>query len=143
MRARPKFYLRTREGFAEAIRLAHRALDLDPRSISAAVVAAEGHLSNAAFGFSTDPQFDRSEAIRLARLALSLDENDYRALSTAGLVTAVFIGDHETAIDFVDRAVATNPNFHAAWNIRGWVYQVAGQYEEAIRSCERAIRVTR
>jgi adenylate cyclase len=58
------------------------------------------------------------------------------------LVTAVFIGDHETAIDFVDRAVATNPNFHAAWNIRGWVYQVAGQYEEAIRSCERAIRVS-
>jgi hypothetical protein len=55
-------------------------LDLDPRSISAAVVAADGHLSNVTLGFSTDPQFDRSEAIRLARLALSLDENDERAL---------------------------------------------------------------
>ena len=28
------------------IRLAHRALDLDPRSISAAFVAANGHLNN-------------------------------------------------------------------------------------------------
>jgi adenylate cyclase len=142
LRAAQKFHLRTREGHAETIRLAHRALDLDPRSISAAVVAASGHVSNAILGFSTDPQFDRSEAIRLSRLALSLDENDERALSIAGLVTALFIGDYETAIDFVDRAVATNPNYPGAWNSRGWVYQVAGQYEEAIRSFERGIRVS-
>jgi adenylate cyclase len=142
LRAAQKSYLRTREGFAEAIRLAHRALDLDPRSIAAAVVAAEGYLSNAVLGFSTDRQFDRSEAIRLARLTLSLDENDYRALSTAGVITAFFIGDYETAIDFVDRAVATNPNTLIVWNYRGWVYQGAGEYEEAIRSFERAIRVS-
>jgi adenylate cyclase len=143
LRAAQKSYLRTREGYAEMIRLAHRALDLDPRSISAAVVAADGHLNNAVLGFSTDPQFDRSEAIRLARLALSLDENDERALSIAGVVTAFIIGDHETAIDYSDRAVATNPNSFVAWSRRGWVYQLAGRrYEEAIRSSERGIRVS-
>jgi adenylate cyclase len=142
LRARQKSSLRTREGFAEMIRLAHRALNLDPRSISAAVTAANGHLNNVALGFSTDPQFDRSEAIRLARLALSLDENDERALSTAGLVNALFIGDHETGIDYSDRAVAANPNSYLVWNYRGWVYQVAGQYEKAIRSFERGIRVS-
>jgi adenylate cyclase len=142
LRARQKMYLRTREGYAETIRLAHRALDLDPRSISAAVAAATGHLNNVLLDFSTDPQFDRSEAIRLARLALSLDENDERALFIAGLVTAFFIGDHEAAIDFVDRAVTTNPNSYIVWNSRGWVYKVAGQYEEAIRSFERGIRVS-
>jgi len=142
LRARQKMYLRTREGYAEATRLAHRALDLDPRSASAAFVAADGHLNNVALGFSTDPQFDRSEAIRLARLALSLDENDERALSTAGLVTGYLIRDYETAIEFVDRAVATNPNSYMVWNHRGWVYQFAGQYEEAIRSFERGIRVS-
>jgi adenylate cyclase len=142
LRAIQKISLRSREGFAEAIRLAHRALDLNPRSISAAYLAANGHLNNVTLGFSTDFQFDRSEAIRLARLALSLDENDYRALSIAGLVTAFLIGDHETAIDFVDRAVTSNPNFPSAWNYRGWVYQVAGRFEEAILSFERAIRVS-
>ena len=142
LRARQKMYLRTREGYAETIRLAHRALDLDPRSISAAFVAATGHLNNVLLDFSTDPQFDRGEAIRLARLALSLDENDERALFIAGLVTAFFIGDHEAAIDFVDRAVTTNPNSYIVWNSRGWVYKVAGQYEEAIRSFERGIRVS-
>ena len=142
LRALQNSYLRTRDGYAEMIRLAHRALDLDPRSISAAVVAANGHFNNEGLRFSTDPQFDSSEAIRLFRLALSLDENDERALSIAGLVTAVLIGDHETAIDFVDRAVATNPNYHIAWNYRAWVYNVAGQYEEAIRSFERGIRAS-
>jgi adenylate cyclase len=142
LRARQKMYLRTREGYAETIRLAHRALDLDPRSISAAVVAATGHLNNVLLDFSTDPQFDRSEAIRLARLALSLDENDERALFIAGLVAAYFIGDHEAALDIVDRAVTTNPNSYIVWNSRGWVYKVAGQYEEAIRSFERGIRVS-
>jgi hypothetical protein len=49
---------------------------------------------------------------------VSLDENDERALSIAGLVTAGFIGDPETAIDYSDRAVATNPNAHIAWSNR-------------------------
>ena len=142
LRAIQKLSLRSREGFAEAIQLAHRAMDLNPRLLGAAQLAASGHLNNVILGFSADPQFDRSEAIRLARLALSLDQNDERALGTAGLVTAFLIGDCETAIDFVDRAAASNPNFSGAWNYRGWVYQVAGRYEEAILSFERAIRVS-
>jgi adenylate cyclase len=142
LRAIQKYHPRTREGFAEAIRLTHRALDLDPRSLGAVTLAAICHLNNVTLGFSTDPQFDHSEAIRLARLALSLDENDERALSIAGLVTAWFIDDYETAIDFVDRAVTFNPNSFGAWNYRGWVYQRAGRYEEAILSFERGIRVS-
>jgi adenylate cyclase len=41
-----------------------------------------------------------------------------------------------------DRAVALNPNSFTAWNGRGYVYRIAGQPEEAIRSLERAIRVS-
>jgi adenylate cyclase len=41
-----------------------------------------------------------------------------------------------------DRAVALNPNSYWAWNCRGWVYLVAGLPEEAIRSFERAIRMS-
>jgi adenylate cyclase len=142
LRARKKFSLYTREGHAEALQLAHRALDLDPRSILAAAWAADVHLNNVVLGFSMDPQFDRNEAIRLSRLALSIDENDDRALGIAGFVTALFIGDYETAIDFVDRAVARNPNDTGAWRRRGWTYRAAGQYEEAIQSFERSIRLS-
>ena len=42
----------------------------------------------------------------------------------------------------VDRAVALNPNSFGAWQQRGWTYLMAGQPEEAIRSFERANRVS-
>ena len=41
-----------------------------------------------------------------------------------------------------DRAVALNPNSFAAWNSRGRVYLIAGLPEEAVRSFERAIRMS-
>ena len=58
-------YLTTREGLAEAIRLAHRALELDPRFGRAAALAGVCHMSNVVLGYSTDPQFERKEAVRL------------------------------------------------------------------------------
>jgi adenylate cyclase len=142
LRARQKSYRRSREEIAETMRLAHRALDLDPRSVWAATLAAGGHYLNVVLGFSVDPQFDRNEARRLVHLALSLDENHESALSTAAYFFAFFDGDYETAIDFADRAVASNPNDANGWNNRGWVYKYAGRYEEAILSFERAIRVS-
>ena len=41
-----------------------------------------------------------------------------------------------------DRAVALNPNSFDAWRCRGWVYKIAGLPEEAVRSFERAIRMS-
>ena len=43
LRALPQYYLTTREGLAEAIRLAHRALELDPRFGFAAALAGLCH----------------------------------------------------------------------------------------------------
>jgi adenylate cyclase len=142
LRARRQFYFRTREGNAEALQLTHRALELDPRNILAAHWAAHAHLNNVTLGYSADLQFDRNEAIRLSRLALSIDENDEGALGIAAWVTARLIGDYETGIAFGDRAVECNPNDARAWRLRGWVYRTAGQYEEAIRSFERSIRLS-
>jgi adenylate cyclase len=142
LRARKAWHLGTREGIAETLQLAYRALDLDPRCILAASMAASAHLDKLTWGFSVDPQFDRSEAIRLSRLALSLDENNEEALGIAGWVTACFVGDYETAIDLADRAVASNPNDARAWRLRGWTYRTADRHEEAILSWERAVRVS-
>jgi adenylate cyclase len=43
LRARQQYYLQTREGVAEAIRLSLRALELDPRFGPAAALASSGH----------------------------------------------------------------------------------------------------
>src|SRR5258705_8278461 len=66
LRALPQFYLATREGHAEAIRLAHRALELDSRFGLVAALAGANHMNNVVRGYADDPKFERKEAIRLS-----------------------------------------------------------------------------
>ena len=139
LQAIPQFYLSTREGLAEAIRLAHRALELDPRFGLVAALAGVCHMQNVLWGYANDPQFERKEAVRLLRLALSIDDSDPDTLAWASLSSAL---DSEIEIEMADRAVALNPNSFHAWGARGWVYRIAGLHEEAIRSFERAMRVS-
>jgi adenylate cyclase len=142
LRAMQQFYLTTREGMAEAIRLAHRALELDPQFGLVAGLAGVCHLNNVIFGYATDPQFERKEAMRLLHLALSIDDSDPETLARASLISVVMVDDRESAIEMADRAVALNPNSFLAWTARGWAYLLAGQPEEAVRSFERAIRMS-
>jgi len=142
LRSMQQYYLTTRESLAEAIRLAHRALELDPRFGSAAALAGDCHASNVALGYANDPQFDCKEAVRLARLALRIDDGDPDTLSRVAVISAGMVGDSEAEIEMADRAVALNPNSWRTWNNRGWVYVMAGLPEEAIRSFERAIRMS-
>jgi len=140
LRAIPQYYPATREGNAEAIRLAHRALELDSRFASVAALAGVCHMQNILWGYAIDPQYDRKEAIRLSRLALSIDDDDPDTLAWAALISAFMVADRESEIEMVDRAVALNPNSFNAWHCRGWIYRNAGLPEEAIRSFERAVR---
>jgi adenylate cyclase len=52
------------------------------------------------------------------------------------------VGDSESEIEMAERAVQLNPNSFGAWNSRGHVYRIAGLPEEALRSFERAIRMS-
>src|SRR5262245_27538216 len=141
LRAMQQYYPATREGNAEAIRLARRALELDPQFGSVAALAGVCHVQNVLWGYAVDPQFDRKEAIQLSRLALSIDDDDPDILAWACLVSAFMVADCESEIEMVDRAIVLNPNSFNAWHCRGWVYRNAGLPEEAIQSFERAVRM--
>ena len=142
LRAIQQSSLTTREGLAEAIRLACHALELDPGFGRAASLASVFHLNNFVFGYSTDPQFELEEAVRLSRLALRIDDGDPSTLARASLISAYVVRDSESALEMADRAVALNPNSFEAWGCRGWVYSAAGQPQEAVRSFERGIRMS-
>jgi adenylate cyclase len=142
LRALQQSYLTTREGVAETIRLAHRALELDPRFGLVAALAGACHMQTAVWGYASDRQFEAEEAVRLARLALSIDDGDPDILAMASAITAFIVGDCESEIELVNRAVALNPNSFQAWHSRGQVYRTAGLWEEALRSLERAIRMS-
>jgi adenylate cyclase len=142
LRALQQYSVTTREGCAETISLAHRALELDPRFGLAAALAGASHTRNVLWGYAADPQFDRKEAVRLLRLALSLDDNDPDTLAWVAVISAYMVGDCESSVELADRAVALNPNSFQAWGCRGLVYRFAGLPEEAVRSFECAIRMS-
>src|SRR6516162_4314087 len=142
LRAVPQYYLTTRESLAEAIRLAHRALELDPRFGFVAALAGNCHLLNVLLGYAADPVFEGKEAVRLSRLALSIDDDDPQTLAWVAVISAYMVGDSESEIEMADRAVALNPNLFHAWYARGWVYKFAGRPEEAVQNFERAIRLS-
>jgi adenylate cyclase len=142
LRALPHLYSFTRSGSAEALRLVSRALEIEPRYGFAATLAGSCHFLNITQAWAADPRSETAEGLRLLRLALSIDGNDDVALSVLGRMTAFSSGDFDTAREMVDHAVAFNPNSAFAWEQRGWTYQIAGQPEEAIRSYERAIRLS-
>jgi adenylate cyclase len=75
-------------------------------------------------------------------LALSVDDDDPQTLATAAVISAFMVGASEREIEMADRAVTLNPNSFNAWGIRGHVYRIAGLPEEAVRSFERAIRMS-
>jgi adenylate cyclase len=142
LRALSHLYSWTPGGSAEALRLVSRALEIDPRYGFAANLAGGCHVLNVFQGWAADPNSETAEGLRHLRLALSIDGNDDDALSMLGWATAIFFNDCDTAREMVDRAVAVNPNAAFAWGQRGFTYQRAGQPKEAIRSFERAIRLS-
>jgi adenylate cyclase len=114
LRALQQFSLSSREGVAEALRLTERALELEPRFDAAAAMAGICHMQRVLLGSAIDPQFERNEAVRLSRLALSIDDGDAEWLADAALISAFMVGDCESAIEMADRAVALNPNLFLA-----------------------------
>ena len=60
----------------------------------------------------------------------------------AAIISAFMVGDSESEIEMADRAVALNPNSFIAWGTRGHVYRISGVPEEAVRSFERAMRLS-
>ena len=80
---------------------------------------------------------------KIGPTALSLDDGDPETLAWAGATLAFMVKDDcESSIEIEDRAVALNPNSFTAWASRGWVYRIAGLPDEAVRSFERAIRIS-
>jgi len=134
-----------REDFAqneEALRLLHRAIQLDPGYGAAYGLAAWCYDLQKMFGWvpASDPRIE--EGVRLAHLAAETGRNDSEALWMAAQALFLLSGELDLALSVINRAIKLNPNSPNAWWVSGAVHNFLGEYDVALEHAARARRLS-
>jgi TolB-like protein/class 3 adenylate cyclase len=142
LRGIASLYQWTKEGTSEALRLFHKAIELDSEFSSAYGMAAWCYVWRKANFWMGDPVQEIAEAARLARRAVDLGTEDPVALLGGGYALVFVVHDVEGGAAYIDRALSLNPNF--AWGLAssGWTRAFLGEPDEAIKQLMHAMRLT-
>jgi tetratricopeptide (TPR) repeat protein len=132
----------TKEGISDALRLFSKSIELDPEFAAAYGMAARCYAQRKVCGWTTNREYETTEATRLAWRAVELGRDDAIALFTAGLTLAYVPGNLEDGAALIEQALALNPNLAWAWNSSGWVRAWLGEPEDAIERITRAMRLS-
>lgn len=142
LRAQAIASTRTREGLAASIRLARRALELDPRygPAMARLALSRGMQCRRNWIPSAGPEVE--EGIAMARKAIAAAGDDPLVLVYAGQTLALLAGDWDAALFAINRAIEINPNFGFGFGHRAVILSYLGRHDEAIHSARQAIRLS-
>lgn len=128
-------------GLEEAEAMFRRALGIDPGFARAHGALAYVHLQSAVMRRPPDRAALLDAAMREARQAVALDDQDSMNLCVLGRAHA-FLMEEEEAIARLEQAVSLNPSFAQAWYALGFTLVFAGREEEAIACIERATELS-
>jgi TolB-like protein/class 3 adenylate cyclase len=142
LRALALRYQYTEECMRQAIALLERALAIDPSYAPAAALIGSCRLNLRAHGLGKVSDAEIGEAVRLARRAIEAGKDDPDALWMAAHTLSFFTGEHATAANVVDRALALNSNSAHAWLVRGLVSNLQNRPDRAIAALEHGMRLS-
>ncbi|WP_274627370.1 adenylate/guanylate cyclase domain-containing protein [Arvimicrobium flavum] len=140
LRALPRFYSMTREGFADVRRLTNEALSIDPGFTLARALGA--YIRSLSVSQCWHEPDDVRVAVRMAREALAEARDDPTSLRFAAQVIAYSARDYETALGVIDRSLLLNPNSAQGYTGSGWVNAHASRPLVAIEHFHRAMRLS-
>jgi TolB-like protein/class 3 adenylate cyclase/tetratricopeptide (TPR) repeat protein len=124
------------------IEFARRAIGLDPRFALAYAYLAKWIQRRRLYGWMSEEAAETAEGIHFAHLGVRLEPNDPIVLTEAAFALGHLNVDLATAIPWLDRAIALNPNSAAAYGRGAVVRNMAGDYALAAEHVERAIRLS-
>lgn len=142
LRGMANFHLGNRDGMAAAQPLFRTAIDRDPGFASAYALAAACRFWSRFNGWAGNSEELNAEGAGLARLAVELGKDDPVALARGGHALANFVGDLDAAVALIDRALAINQNFAAAWFLGSFVRIMRGEYDVAIAHLAHSMRLS-
>ena len=142
LRGMASFHLGNREGMSTALPLFRTAIDLDSNFASAYALAAACHFWSRFNGWAVSSKEFNGAGAEFARRAVDLGKDDPVALARGGHALANFVGDLDAAIALIDRALAINQNFAAAWFLGSFVRIMRGEYDVAIAQLAHSMRLS-
>jgi TolB-like protein len=141
LRGMANFYQMTKEAQSEALRLFHKAIEIDPNFAAAHGMAVWCYAQRKSNGWMTDRLRETADTARLARRAVELGKEDALALSSGGFALA-YVADDLDGPAFVERALLLNPNLASAWYHSGRAKVWLGEPEVAIEHLAKAMRLS-
>ena len=108
LRALPRFYSMTCEGFADVRRLTNEALSIDPDFTLAKALGA--YIRSISVSQCWHEPDDVRVAVRMAREVLAEARDDPTSLRFAAQVLAYSAKDYERALNAIERSLQLNPN---------------------------------
>ncbi len=140
LRALPRFYSMTREGFADVRRLTNEALSIDPGFTLAKALGA--YIRSLSVSQCWHEPDDIRVAVRMAREVLTEARDDPTSLRFAAQVIAYSAKDYETALGVIERSLLLNPNSAQGYTGSGWVNAHSSRPLIAIEHFHRAMRLS-
>jgi DNA-binding winged helix-turn-helix (wHTH) protein/Flp pilus assembly protein TadD len=122
---------------ASAVRL---AISLDPSFSAAWATLAEIRVFQAMRSLRP-PREAGWLAKEAAQTALNIEPQSAPAMAILGWVRAMIDQDGERGLDDLDRAIAVDPDYWVANQLRGWVLQAAGRNGESVQMMRRALEL--
>jgi len=130
------------ESFFRARGLLQQAMAFDPGYAPAYSYAAYWHMFRIGQGWSPDERADITEAARTAVAAIERDPGDALALSIYGHVQSFLLKDYDTAVEYLDRALAAGPSCALAWTMSSATCGYLGQGAIAVLRAEHGLRLS-
>jgi adenylate cyclase len=90
----------------------------------------------------TDTDALYTSAARAAELAIEHDPNEAMALAIYGHTQSFLHKDYETAMVFLDRAIAAGPSCSWAWSMNSFTCQYLGDRKNALYRAEESVRLS-
>jgi len=142
LRGMASFHARNKDANAEAQELFSNAIKLDSDFAAAYGMAAWCYVWRKLNGWMIDRAQETAEAARLARRSIELGKDDAIALSRGAHALSVLVGDLDTGVATMDRALLLNPNLASSWYLSGWLRVFNGEPDLAIEHEARAMRLS-
>ena len=127
--------------FRKSLSYCRQALAEDPRYSSVYGLAATCAAGRRVQGWMDRHNEEIQQGLEDARMAIEFGDEDPVALIWAGHAIGMLSGEHQRAIDVIERGLSLNPNSADGWWRLGWM-QVHFEADKAIEHFERAMRLS-